>query len=116
MKYNFTIRISQGGEQLNLIQYAYVELESFSSVNRIEMFKDTFYSMETETVGSISGNGRRKCNDWDFIEFKFSEEDSPLNSVSFTKSQVEVELNSTQFTIEQFIESNYLLLIQNLNI
>lgn len=116
MEYNFTIKISENGDQLNLLYYINSELETFSSSERLDLFRESFTSMENDTVGSLNGRGRRRCIDWNSIEFSLNQGDTSLNSISYSRNDVESEMNLIPCTIEEFIEAKYLLTVQNSNI
>lgn len=104
MELNFTIRINLNGEQLNLLYYIDSDLQTLSLSERQDVFEESFFSMQTSTVRTVDGTGRRSCESWDTVDFMFGN-----NTLTFTRENFDVETQTV--SRGEFIETQYQLLI-----
>lgn len=110
---NFTIEILISGEQLNLLFFYKNSIETLSIIERVQVFTESFLSMQGDTVGALSGSGRRSCNTWNSIVFAVNFDNTLLSSNQFTRVAMEGEMSMIPQTVGQFIESKYQDLITN---
>ena len=103
---NFTIKISVLGEQLNIVYYVTSDLDVMSNVDRESLFNDSFYSMSTDTVWT-SSTTRVNCNIFDSIEFNINDGESTIESVTYSKVNMEDEMTTHPYTLGQFIDAQY---------
>ena len=108
---NFIINILLGEDLLNNMLFNVSDLDAMSLNNRVQLFKDIFFSISNDTVKSPNGGGRINCNVWDNVIFNVSSDEELIGSSNFIRTAVESDLASIPQTMGEFIETQYQALI-----
>jgi hypothetical protein len=106
------ITLKEGSDMLNCSIYYNSQLDPLSNVDREEVFLDSIDSMITQSFFDSATSSFTSCTKWNTIVLEALDlDDSILNTLSYTKTQMESEIASTPFANKgEWTEEKYQLL------